>query len=93
MKVQVKLFATMKEFLPGQGDYSSCQVELNQGATAADVLRKLGIPEEIPKIILINGVVVKPDHRLAEGDAVSIFPPIAGGLSATIGVLRRGSIY
>lgn len=82
MKVQVKLFATMKEFLPAPGDYSSCQVELNEGATATDVLAKLGIPEDIPKIILINGVVVKPDHQLTDGDTVSIFPPIAGGVTA-----------
>lgn len=89
MKVQVKLFATMKEFLPAPGDYSSCQLELNQGATAADVLRKLGILEDIPKIILINGQTVKPDHRLTDDDIVSIFPPIAGGLEASFIAPRR----
>jgi sulfur carrier protein len=44
-----------------------------------DILSKLNIPEEMPKIILVNGVHGKNDQVLKEGDVVSIFPPVAGG--------------
>ena len=44
-----------------------------------DILGKLKIPEEMPKIILVNGVHGKRDQVLKEGDILSVFPPVAGG--------------
>ena len=79
MKVQVQLFASMKEFLPGNGDYSSCQVTLEEGARVKHLLERLAIPVDLPKIVLINGLTVKPDKELKEGDTIHIFPPITGG--------------
>lgn len=79
MKVQVQLFASMKEFLPGNGDYSSCQVTLEEGARVEELLEKLAIPEDLPKIVLIDGLTARSDKPLKEGDTVHIFPPITGG--------------
>jgi molybdopterin converting factor small subunit len=44
-----------------------------------DVLDKLNIAEDEPKIIFLNGIHAKPDDRLKEGDRLAVFPPIAGG--------------
>lgn len=79
MKVEIKLFGYMKEYVPGGEDYSSCQVMLQEGARVDQLLEKLGIPIDIPKIVLIDGVTVKPNHPLKEGDSVNIFPPLTGG--------------
>jgi molybdopterin converting factor small subunit len=79
MKVEIKLFGYMKEYVPGGEDYSSRQVALQEGARVDQLLEKLGIPIDIPKIVLIDGVTVKPNHPLKEGDSVNIFPPLTGG--------------
>jgi molybdopterin converting factor small subunit len=51
-----------------------------EGSTRVqDILLRLKIPEQIPKIILINGVHGKKEQILKEGDVLSIFPPVAGG--------------
>ncbi len=79
MEIEVKLFATLRDYLPKGSGRFSCRMEVNEKARVQDILTKLGIPEEIPKIILINGVHAKKDQPLKEGDVLSIFPPVAGG--------------
>ncbi len=80
MRIEVKLYATMKEFMPAnQGDYGTCVLDLDEGATVGAVVSELKIPDDLPKMLLINGQVVKADRELQEGEMVSIFPPIAGG--------------
>lgn len=79
MKIEVKLFATFRNHLPqGCGPFS-CHVELKPGSTVQHVLEEFNLPEDIPKIILINGVHARPQDALQEGDILSVFPPVAGG--------------
>jgi molybdopterin converting factor small subunit len=54
-------------------------MEVDGHTRVEDILERLKIPEEIPKIILINGVHGKREQPLKDGDVVSIFPPVAGG--------------
>jgi molybdopterin converting factor small subunit len=79
MEIEVKLFATLRDYLPKGSGRFSCKMEIDGGTRVKDILDKLRIPEELPKIILINGVHGKVDQPLKEGDVVSIFPPVAGG--------------
>jgi len=43
------------------------------------VLERLGVPEKGVKNVIVNGWRRDLDHRLADGDRVALFPPIAGG--------------
>ena len=79
MEIEVKLFATLRDYLPKGSDQFSCKLELNSTDTVSDVLKKLKISEESPKIILVNGVHSDLDRILELGDVLSIFPPVAGG--------------
>ena len=79
MKIEVKLFATLRDYLPEGSGRFSCSMEMEGQDRVKDILEKLKIPEEIPKIILVNGIHGKIDQILKEGDVVSIFPPVAGG--------------
>ena len=79
MKIEVKLFATLRDYLPEGSGRFSCSMEMEGQARVKDILERLKIPEEIPKIILVNGIHGKIDQILKEGDVVSIFPPVAGG--------------
>jgi molybdopterin converting factor small subunit len=79
MEVQVKLFATLRDYLPKNSDGKSCQMEIDETTNIEQIITQLKIPEEIPKIILVNGLQGSMDQTLKEGDVVSIFPPVAGG--------------
>jgi molybdopterin converting factor small subunit len=79
MEVKVKLFATLRDYLPKGSDGKSCQMEIDEKMTIEQIITQLKIPEEIPKIILVNGLQGSMDQTLKEGDVLSIFPPVAGG--------------
>jgi molybdopterin converting factor small subunit len=79
MEIEVKLFATLRDFLPEGSGRFSCKMEIDGKTRVQDILSKLKIPEEMPKIILVNGVHGKKDQTLKEGDVLSVFPPVAGG--------------
>ncbi|MFQ5793322.1 MAG: MoaD/ThiS family protein, partial [Acidobacteriota bacterium] len=49
------------------------------GSTIRDVIQRLGIPEDIATITLVNGHDASSEQILNEGDTVSMFPPLAGG--------------
>lgn len=76
MKVLVKLFATLRK-----GRFKNREFELSEGTTVLQVLDLLAI---IPNdrtigIIFINGKHAGLDSVLQDGDALAIFPPVAGG--------------
>ena len=81
MKIVLKLFATLREYMPCGKDKPSCTMEVNYGCTVAEIVEQLKIPKDIPLIILVNGIQnqEKEMQILKEGDVLSIFPPIAGG--------------
>jgi molybdopterin converting factor small subunit len=54
-------------------------IELPTGATVGDLVRALGIPDEMPRIVLVNGHDAEDVRTLEAGDVVSAFPPLAGG--------------
>lgn len=79
MEIEVKLFATLRDYLPKGSGRFSCKIEVDDQTQVRQILTRLNIPEEMPKIILVNGVHGKKEQVLKEGDVLSIFPPVAGG--------------
>lgn len=80
MQVEVKLFANLRKLLPPGSSGSKAQISLEEGATIEALIQHLKIPPEMAQMVLVNGEQTRKfDHPLAEGDTVSIFPPVAGG--------------
>jgi len=77
MKISLKLYTVLKDYLPANMDRDT--LELPAEAKVADVITLLNIPQDLPKIILINGIQKSPEAALREGDELNIFPPISGG--------------
>jgi molybdopterin synthase sulfur carrier subunit len=79
IKVQVKLYATLRRYQPhtrlGEGD----SISLPEGATIGQLMVELGIPADAVKTVFVKGEMVKDNYVLHTGDDVGIFPPIAGG--------------
>ena len=77
--VKVRLFATLRRYRPGLGLGESLTVKLPAGATVADLIAHLGLPPQEVKFAYVNHIVRRPEHPLADGDDVGLFPPVGGG--------------
>ena len=79
MKVEVRLFATLRPYLPAAADGDGVSLELPAGATVRDVVESLKIPGELACLTVVNGHDADLEQILAPGDELALFPPLAGG--------------
>lgn len=83
MRIKFKLFASLKEFLPQGTKGNEIDLDVAEGATPAELIAKYQLPPKLTHLVLVNGHYIEParraEVRLAEGDALAIWPPIAGG--------------
>ncbi len=79
MHVNVRLFATLRRYVPDGNGGSALEIDLPEGATVADLTRQLGLPSEEVKLTFVNGRSRAEDWRLQPEDEIGIFPPIGGG--------------
>jgi sulfur carrier protein ThiS len=83
MRIRVKLFALLGDYLPAGADRNEADLEAEAGATPAAVLRRLGVPREHCHLVLVNGFYVAPSeharYALKDGDHLAVWPPVAGG--------------
>jgi molybdopterin converting factor small subunit len=79
MNIEVKLFYNLAQYLPLETKNKNGSIYLEEGSTIQNLLDKLGIPEQMTRVILVNGIRPKEGANLQEGDVVAIFPPLAGG--------------
>jgi sulfur carrier protein ThiS len=78
MNITLKLFASLRRYLPEDCTGSACDLEVDPGTTVADVLARYGVPTE-GIVILVNGRSVDLDQALEEGDVMAVFHALAGG--------------
>jgi sulfur-carrier protein len=77
MKIEVRLFATLRQYAPAGWDPSV--FELAEGSRVGNILEGLSIPKDAAKVILVNGRQCDEGQILHDGDRIVIFPPVAGG--------------
>ncbi|HIE52477.1 MAG TPA: MoaD/ThiS family protein [Armatimonadetes bacterium] len=78
MNVEVRMFASLIQYLPPGAKGKRARVQVPAGATVQDLAEHLGLGE-VPCVVMVNGEQAHWQVRLSEGDVVSFFPPIAGG--------------
>ncbi|MCK0508793.1 sulfur carrier protein ThiS [Aromatoleum anaerobium] len=83
MKIGFKLFASLTDYLPPGRQGNRVELEVEDGATIASLVARYRLPERAVHLVLVNGHFVPPTaratRRLAGGDEIAIWPPIAGG--------------
>lgn len=84
MKITFKLFASLSDYLPQQARYTNViDIDVAPQTTVAQVIERFALPEKMVHLVLVNGTYIAPEKRVAhllqEGDALAIWPPIAGG--------------
>ncbi|PIE66168.1 MAG: molybdopterin synthase sulfur carrier subunit [Desulfobacterales bacterium] len=77
MKIDVQLLLTFEQAI-GQGR-NPYTLELAPGSTVADLVSSLPIPQNAPKVVLVNGRLPRDEQVLKEGDRLTVFPPLEGG--------------
>ena len=76
MRIGVRLFAGLRELAGTR----ATEVELPEGATAADVWPALALGDEPPGLLIaVNKTYAPRDSVLAAGDEVALIPPVSGG--------------
>jgi molybdopterin converting factor small subunit len=84
MKITLKLFASLTDWLPPEARRDN-QVTLDytDAPTVTEVIERFSLPHKSVHLVLVNGAFVTPEaratRRLADGDVLAIWPPIAGG--------------
>jgi sulfur carrier protein ThiS len=83
LKIHFKLFASLKEYLPSSTKGNQIEIEVAPGTTPAQLIEQYQLPPKLAHLVLVNGHYIEPDRRaivvLQEGDALAIWPPVAGG--------------
>lgn len=79
MKIEVNLYSTLKRYMNKKSAGNSSEIDIKEGAYIKDVMQKLKIPDDLVKLIFINGVHAKRDTLLKDGDRIGLFPPVGGG--------------
>ena len=88
MEITLKLFATLSDYLPSELNGrvrvdNQLPLEVADGTTVQAVIDGMHLPTRMTHLVLVNGIYVPPSlratHRLHSGDALAVWPPIAGG--------------
>ncbi|OIN92093.1 MAG: molybdopterin synthase sulfur carrier subunit [Comamonadaceae bacterium CG1_02_60_18] len=84
MKITLKLFASLTDYLPDHAKYTNCvDLDVASDLTISQLIEQQRLPEKWVHLVLVNGHYVAPEHRaekvLQEQDVLAIWPPIAGG--------------
>jgi molybdopterin converting factor small subunit len=79
VKVTVRLFATFRDLWPEHEERWSLGINVGEHETVRGLITTLCLPDELPRVILVNGKFTSEDSHLHEGDSISIFPPLIGG--------------
>ncbi len=79
MHIRVKLFATLTRHAADARSGTPLEIDVPEGATITDLIKKLRLPAEEIKVVFVNGRARPFDWQLNPGDEVGIFPPIGGG--------------
>ena len=79
IRVNVRLFATLRRFFPDCDPQKGINVEVEEGSTLQHLIQVLHLPEQEARVILINGISKKTTDQIREGDQINLFTPLGGG--------------
>ncbi len=83
VRITLKLYATLGDYLPPGARDNRVELAVDESDTVQQILQRHRLPARLTHLVLVNGVFVPPgercNRRLAPGDQLAVWPPIAGG--------------
>ena len=78
MNVTVVCFGAMRDYLPDSST-NEARLELGEGATVEELVKRLGAPSGLAASILLGDVRGHLSDVLRDGVRVTLMPPFSGG--------------
>ena len=77
MKITLKLFASLTDYLPVAARYTNVlALDIAPDASISQVIEPFGLPPKLVHLVLVNGKYIEPEKRLSqtlvEGDVLAI---------------------
>jgi molybdopterin converting factor small subunit len=81
MRIKIKLYATLQQYVGGSADIVRADgIEVDGETTIADVMSMLRFPESMKVLALLNGTHCRETGTvLKEGDLLLFYPLMSGG--------------
>ena len=88
VEITLKLYATLADYLPRALDgrervRNELRLDVADGVTVQHVIDQMHLPARMVHLVLVNGLYLPPPARVTRalnaGDALAVWPPIAGG--------------
>jgi len=79
IEVKVKLYATLRQYVPNMGIGEAVSFRIEENSTIRDLMDEIGIPKNEFKQAFVDCLSRDADYVLKDRDTVAIFPPVAGG--------------
>ena len=79
MRIEVRVFATLRRYLPELGIGEAKVMEIAEGTTLDEIRGVLGLPAEEVKVIMVNHRQAFAEDLAEDGDRITYIPAVAGG--------------
>ncbi len=83
MELSVTLFGGLRHYLPAGSSFNKCKIDLDDGASLAELLQKVPVPSDKAYMVLLNDErILDKDYAsitIRADDSVVLLPPIKGG--------------
>lgn len=79
MQVEVRVFATLRRYLPRLGIGEAKIIQVEPGTTLGQLRDMLKLPSEEVKVIMRNNLQADPEDLVNDGDRIAYIPTVAGG--------------
>ncbi len=74
VRIWLRFYQELNDFLPRRRRGIEFPHQVAATATVKDIIESLGVPHTEVDLILVNGASVGFDHRVEDGDRVSVYP-------------------
>ncbi len=83
MKICLKCFASLSQYLPAHAQRNAAEVEIKDAMSVNQVIDYFHIDRDEAYLVILNGVFVctqdRDSIRLKAGDTLALWPEVAGG--------------
>ena len=79
MQLEIRLYATLRQYAPPGSIAGVFSLELPEGKTVDALAETIGICPDKVHMRMVNGIGVAGSHHLKDHDRVGLFPPVGGG--------------
>ena len=79
MPIKVFLSSTLRRSVSGYDPVKGINLTENREITVKDLCKKINVPVNNVKIVIIDGKIESTDYILKGNERVGLFPPLGGG--------------